>query len=327
MENVMRVLFVSSGNLKDFCISPFVKAQAESLEKIGIKVEFFPIIGGGFWGYIKNLKKLRIYLRRQKFDVIHAHYVLCGWIAVFAMPRVPIVLSLMGADAYGNYYKPNKVSILSRYLTLLTLLIQPFVKGIISKSFKIDSYVYRKKIAKIIPNGVDLEKFHVVENNFCDQLGLNKLKKNILFLGRKEDPNKNFVLLQDACNLLDDKNIEIIAPFLVSQDKVVKYLWSVDVFVLPSFMEGSANVVKEAMACNCPMVVTNAGDSFWVTSDTEGCFHSTHDSLDFKEKILMALDYAERKKRTNGRQKLMEKGLDSETTAYKIAEVYKNAMK
>ena len=119
METVLRVLFVASGNSKSFELSPFIKAQGEKLQEIGVEIEFYPVLGHGIRGYLKNAAALRLFLKHNHFDLIHAHYMLCGWVAVIARPKIPIILSFMGDDAYGTFYKPNKTSILSRYLQVV----------------------------------------------------------------------------------------------------------------------------------------------------------------------------------------------------------------
>jgi teichuronic acid biosynthesis glycosyltransferase TuaC len=327
MVNVMKVLFVASGNSKDFELSPFIKSQGECLRSFGIDVQFFSVLGNGISGYTKSAKRLRLLLKVESFDVIHAHYSLCGWVAVLSRTKIPIVLSIMGDDAYGTYYKPYKVLFLSRYLTVLTYLIQPFVKAIISKSKNIDKYVYRRRIATIIPNGVDLEQFQNHNKEFRSELGLDPKKKYLLFLANAEDKRKNFEMLKLANALLNDDNVEIIVPYPVPHDKIVKYLWSADVFILTSFMEGSPNVLKEALACNCPVVTTDVGDAAWVIGDTEGCFITEFSAKDLSEKIILALDFARGNKRTKGRDRLMELGLDAESVAKKIIAVYNTTIK
>lgn len=258
---------------------------------------------------------------------MHAHYSLSGWVAVLASRKIPVVLSLMGDDAQGTFIGEGKVTFGSRFFVLLTYFVQPFVKAIISKSPGIEKAVYRKRISYIIPNGVQLDKFSVSGSGFRYELGLKKEIKYILFLANPEDINKNYILARNAVGLLKRKDVELINVFNVTTDLVIKYLNSVDVFVSCSFAEGSANVIKEAMACNCPMVVTNAGDAAWVIGDTAGCFISSYDLAVFAEKINLALEYADNHHRTNGRNRICELGLDSESVTEKVVQVYKKVLR
>ncbi len=119
----MKVLFVCSGNSKNFKIVPFIKAQGESLKELDIDVEYFPIIGKGVWGYLKACKRLRDHLKKNDYDIVHAHFTLSGWAAVTASKNTPIVLSLMGTDAQGDYVGENKIKFKSRGYMALTYLI------------------------------------------------------------------------------------------------------------------------------------------------------------------------------------------------------------
>lgn len=155
----MKVLFVCSGNNGSFDMAPFIRKQGESLKKKGVEVDYFPIIGKGIAGYLKAAMRFRGYLKTRRYDLIHAHFTLSGWTVVLGAGRIPVVLSLMGDDAYGVYVGVNRVRFGSRLRTLLTWLIQPFVKAIISKSENIEKYVYLKHKSFIVPNGVDIKWF------------------------------------------------------------------------------------------------------------------------------------------------------------------------
>ena len=113
-------------------------------------------------------------LSNNQYDIIHAHYSLSGWVGVLAGRKIPVVLSLMGDDAQGTFTGKKKIKFSSRFFILLTGLVQPFVKAIISKSSDIEKAVYRKKISYVIPNGVQLDKFIVSEAGFRTGLGLKK---------------------------------------------------------------------------------------------------------------------------------------------------------
>lgn len=323
----MKVLFVCSGNSKSFEIAPFIKSQGDSLEKAGIDVAYFPVDGKGIRGYLKSALALRRYLRKNFFDLIHAHYTLSGWSAVLSFPGLPVVLSLMGTDAYGDYISENRIKFSSRYLIFLTYLIQPFVDSIICKSEHIQSFVWLKKKSHVIPNGILLDRIKAYPHDFKEELGLAPQKKHVLFLGNKSSLRKNYKLFEEALALIEVDDVCLMAPFPVSHDDVVKYLNSVDVLVVPSLMEGSPNVVKEAMACNCPVVATDVGDVAWLFGDEPGHFLTSFDPEDVAKKLQAALDYSETVGKTNGRQRIAELGLDSETVARRIIDVYKAVLK
>ncbi|MEX2566359.1 MAG: glycosyltransferase, partial [Cyclobacteriaceae bacterium] len=101
----LKVLFVSSGNMKKFDIAPFIKIQGDSLASENVNVCYFKIKGKGILGYLKNISELRKFLSKRKFDLIHAHFTLSAWVAVLSFPRLPIVLSIMGTDAFGRLKK------------------------------------------------------------------------------------------------------------------------------------------------------------------------------------------------------------------------------
>lgn len=322
----LKVIFVFSGNSSNFGIAPFIKAQGESLKDFGIDIQYFPLEGRGILGYLKEASRLRKYLKKKPVDIIHAHYTLSGWAAVLSFPRQPVVLSLMGDDANGTYTGPGAISYKSQYLKLLTYAIQPFVASIISKSKNIEVSVFRKKISYLIPNGVQIERFNDVPGGCRDELSLNSGKKYILYLADKKNKNKNYQLVKNALSFINRSDVEILAPFPIRHEQLIKYFNAADVFVLSSFMEGSPNVVKEAMSCNCPIVSTDVGDVKWVLGDTEGCFLASFDPVDFAEKITMALDFASETGRTRGRNRILALGLDSDTIARKIITVYRKVI-
>lgn len=323
----MKILFVCSGNVKGFGVVPFIKEQGDSLEKLGVEVRYFPVKGKGLKGYLKASLKLRSYLRENHFDLIHAHFILSGCTAVLAAGNTPVVLSLMGSDAYGNYVGENKALLSSRYLTLLTLLIQPFVRAIISKARNIERYVYMKRKSFIIPNGIDTSKFKPSATDYCNELALSPVKKKVLFLGSKNNVRKNLRLVQNAISYLDLKDIEIVNPYPVPHDAIPKYLNSVNVLAVSSYMEGSPNVVKEAMSCNCPIVATDVGDVRWVLGETEGCYIASFKPEDYAAKLHQALKFSETLGRTQGQQRIKELELDSENVARRVIEIYRTILK
>lgn len=307
----MKVLFVSSGN-SEFGISPIVKNQGESLKQNGIDLYYFTIKGKGINGYLKNIPILKKYLKNYNYDIIHAHYSLSAIVATLSGAK-PLVVSLMGSDIY-RYGISKKV-------------IKYFNKSKWDKTIvKTDNMKKYLNIndAIVIPNGVDLNKFEFIQReNAINFTGFEKSKKHILFMSNPDRPEKNFNLAQQACDLLNDKNIDLHTIYNIPHDKIPYYYYSADLLLFTSLSEGSPNVIKEAMACNLPIVSTDVGDVKEIIGDTEGCFICSYDPKDVADKIKIALDYG---KRTNGREQIIKLGLDSDSIAKKIIKVYEEVV-
>jgi teichuronic acid biosynthesis glycosyltransferase TuaC len=321
----MKILFVCSGNSKEG-ISPIVKNQGESVKKQGVNVDYFTIKGKGIKAYIKNILLLRRYLKTKRYDIYHAHYSLSALTSILAGCK-PIIVSLMGSDTYGIYDSSGNVRLKSVYLIVITQLVQLFSDRIIVKSHNLASYVRFKKKSDIIPNGVDLDIVKTMHaEHVRKELQLNDSKKIILFMSDKKNDRKNFKLLGESYNIIKNGVTELATPYPVPFHKVPKYLNVADVLVLTSYNEGSPNIIKEAMACNCPIVATNVGDVKSVMGDTEGCYITTFEPEDVADKIKLALEYSDKKGRTKGRERIFDLGLDSETIASKIITVYEKVL-
>ena len=132
---------------------------------------------------------------------------------------------------------------------------------------------------------------------------------------------KNFKLASNAFDILDRKDVELNIVKNVNFSLIPYYMYAADVLILTSTREGSPNVIKEAMACNCPIVSTDVGDVREVIGNTEGCFLTTFNPEDVTEKLKKALAFA---KRTQGREHI--KHLDSNVIAKKIMKVYEKAL-
>jgi glycosyltransferase involved in cell wall biosynthesis len=319
----LKVLFVSSGNLKNFDVAPFIKVQGESLRGLNIEVDYFKVSGKGLRGYLSNVRVLRQYIKENNYDLVHAHFTLSAWVVVLGRPKIPVVLSLMGTDAYGRVETLKQRTPNINSFTILTLLIQPFVRFIISKSPNIEKYVWIKRKSHLLPNGVDFQKFFPTDVDFREELGLDRDKKYVLFLGNTKDPRKNFALLESTKEILRKEGIEIIAPYPIPHETVVKYLNSVDLVVMCSLEEGSPNVVKEAMACNCKGVFTDVGDVKYLVEGTKGYRIAAFETVDIAKKIIDV----SRTNECEGRKRLADLGLELNQVAKELNRIYQLSLK
>ena len=83
-------------------------------------------------------------------------------------------------------------------------------------------------------------------------------------------------------------------------------------------------MVKEAMACGTPIVSVDVGDVKEVIGETAGCYIAERNADDIAEKIKMALAF---RGKTEGRQRIVELGLDNNQIAKRIIDIYKQCLK
>ena len=156
-----------------------------------------------------------------------------------------------------------------------------------------------------------------------EKLGYSKDEKIIMFSSSFDRPEKNYKLAKKALDILEEDIMLIEIGKNYKKNELVLFYNACDVFLLTSISEGSPQTIKEAMACNCPIVATDVGDIKEVISETQGCYITSFDPADVSEKLKMALAFG---KRTNGRKRIIKSGLDSETIAKKVIAVYKEVI-
>lgn len=320
----MKILFVSSGNSSEG-ISPIISNQGESIKSQGIDLDYFTVNGRGFKSYIHHVFILKKHLRNNKYDIIHAHYGLCGLISLLSKNKEKLVVSFMGDDLLGENKQDGSFLFRSRFQTFLNKKISKFFyDASIVKSAEMYKIHGKKELLFIVPNGIDLEKYKPLNKEKCrNQLLWNNNKINILFAANPNRAEKNFIHTENAItNLSNTYNIDLKILKNIPQLQIPIILNASDVVVLSSFHEGSPNIIKEAMACNRPIVSTNVGDIKWLFGDENGHYISNFSCNDFAEKINIAIIYSIEKKNTNGRARIIKLGLDSKKVATKIIDIY-----
>lgn len=310
MENNSVVLFVSSGNVKKFGISPIVINQGESLKKNGIEVIYYGIKGKGLVNYFKNIKALKHFIKERNIDIIHAHYSLSGFVATFASRNKTLIVSLMGSDSKAGFF----------FNVLIKFFYAFFWDKTIVKSLNIKTDLSLNN-AVIIPNGVDFELFKPMAKEVAIQkVAFSSNKKYVVFIADPQRKEKNLSLAEESIAILKQKmDVELFVVFGdngITNSEIPYYLNAADALILTSLHEGSPNVVKEAMACNCPVVSTDVGDVKNVIATTDGCFVTTFDSEDIASKLFKAITHG----RTQGRKNI--EFLDSNVIAKKLLDIY-----
>jgi len=308
----MRILIVCSGNVEDFNLilhHAFIYEQIEAVKQcFNIEYDVFNIRGKGFIGYLGNLNQLKNKIKNFAPDIVHAHFGLSGLLAGLQR-KSPVIITFHGSDVNLSNVLP-----FSRIAALLS-------KYNIFVSTKIYNRVGIHKKNVVIPCGINFDIFYPVElKEAREKLKMEIGKKYILFGASFKRKEKNSALAFSALKKLE-MDCELIELDNRKREEVNLLLNACDVLLLTSISEGSPQVIKEAMACNRPIVATDVGDIKDVMGNTEGCFITSFDPDDVASKIKLALDYG---KGTEGRKKI--KNYDNKIIAEKVYNVYMNVL-
>jgi glycosyltransferase involved in cell wall biosynthesis len=284
----------------------FVQEQVEGLRARGVAVDV--IVVGGLRrksSYVDGARRFLRQIGQQRYDLIHAHYVFSGVVARLQW-RAPLLISFHGAAEMVGW-----VGWLCRCLAPL------------ADAVTVTSLEHRKQLgrgdAHIVPCGVDLDLFvPVPRQEALEQLGLAPDCRRVLFVGIPR-PEKRLDVIREAVDLVRREwaDVELVIASGQPHARIPYFMNACDVLALASDYEGSPVVIKEAMACNLPIVSVDVGDVSQVIGATEGCYICQRDPADMAEKLRWALN---RGQRTNGRVTVRRLGLGA--TLDQILQVY-----
>lgn len=305
----MRILIVASNN-KHKNFAPFITEQANSLIAKGCDVEFFGISGKGIKGYFSNVNKLKNKINEFHPDIIHAHYGLSGLLA--NMQRsVPVVTTYHGSDI--NVRKVLPFSKLSMLLSAYNIFVSKRTLDIAKP----------KRSFTLLPCGVDLNDIPIVtKQDARKKLGIDADCKFVLFAGAFDNHVKNAPLAQEAVALIPGVELKECKGF--TRRQVSLMMSAADAFLMTSFTEGSPQVIKEAMASGCPIVSVDVGDVSEVVDGVDGCYVAkSREPKEIAELLTKAINFPDK---TDGRLRIIERGLENDVVADSLMEIYKTAL-
>lgn len=280
-----------------------------------VKFDFSFIGVSNYLNFFFNLRK-KVYQNHP--SIIHAHYSLAGMVALAAKSKSKVVVSLMGSDIYqkGLVFKIARWYVLKK------------ADHIIVKSDSLLNNLPTSQNISVIPNGVNLENFKPTDKNLAkSQISWDQNKIHILFGAGRGRYEKNYKLAEDALRqITDKKSIEIHILDNINPQEVPVYMNAADIVLLTSRWEGSSNVTKEAMACNTIVVSTDVGDARELFDGLDGYYITSHSPEDISLKIVKAIKFLNKGKKTKGRKRIIERGLDEESIAKRIINIYQSLL-
>lgn len=302
---------------------PFIVQEVNYLRKAGIDIHVFNFRGRkNPINYYKSWLKLRNTFDQSQFDLIHAHF---GQSAVLALPaQIPLVITFHGSDLQGIPDAKGNYTLLGRVLRSVSKFVSKRADSIIVSSGHLKNFLTVKLPIHIIPPGIDLEMFYPMPQREARQALELPLEKRIVLFGA--DPKrevKRFFLAEEAVNIIKDRFDVLLLPLSGIKHNIVPlYMNSCDVLVLTSKHEGSPTVVKEALACDLPVVSVDVGDVRERLSSVPGCVLCADDSPAVIARGLSQVLGSG--KRIQGRQAVAE--LDLRITTQKIIAVYRSVL-
>lgn len=307
----MRILVVASFNKGRF--APFIVEQVEALKKQGCTIEFFGLQGKGLLGYLRNLPLLKKKIKAFCPDVIHAHYGLSGLFANLQR-HVPVVTTYHGSDINDKKVLP---------FSKMAMRLSAWNVFVSRKTLEIAK---PKKKYILLPCGIDLSDLQLTDRTESRRkMGLQDDRKYILFAGAFDIPVKNAPLAKDTVACLQENQAELLELKGYSREEVTLLMCAADAFLMTSQTEGSPQVVKEAMACGCPIVSVDVGDVKERVAGLEGCFVSdSRNPNDLANLLGKAFAFG---RKTDGRKKIVADSLDNRLVAKQLFEIYERVLR
>ena len=302
----------------------FIKSQADSLSEAGLQVEIVhPGPGPVPLRYLRAALEVFRKTRGGGFDIVHGHY--GTWcLATLAQRRAPVVASLLGTDLLGIAANGGRYSAKAALYERISRWLCLNVDAVIVKSEQMKAAASGANVF-VIPNGVDFDTFRPLPRHASRvELGWDPTANYILFANDPARTVKNYPLAQAAVECLRGNGVsaQLVIANGLPQARLVHYLNASNALILSSNSEGSPNGVKEAMACNVPVVSTDVGDVAQVIGRTEGCSVWPHDP----ESLATGLDRALRRTApTRGRHDIRH--LDRRVIAAQVISVYQSVLR
>jgi teichuronic acid biosynthesis glycosyltransferase TuaC len=245
----------------------WVRDQVDEVRKRGIDVDLFSFPPGR-GEYVPATRRLRSLLRRQRFDLVHAHYGLAGWVARLAGAR-PLIVTFHGTDV-----RHHLVGHLSRRLAWRVDL----VAGVSRALFEPEEGrpgLPAVPGSAVLPCGPDLERFAPMPRAEARRaLGLEPEGRFLFFPanpGRPEKRHDRAAALAAACGA------ELLTGGSIEPERMPHWINAANAVLVTSEYEGFGMATIEALACEVPVLSTPVGIAPYALGGIAGCLSARFD--------------------------------------------------
>jgi glycosyltransferase involved in cell wall biosynthesis len=302
----------------------FIKRQVDFLRAAGVRVDVFFFHGArNLLKYGAAWARLRPRLLTGRYDLVHAQF---GQSGLLALPkRLPLVVTFRGSDLLGIVGDVDgRYTRTGRLLQRASRFVARRANAVIVVSAHMRNALDTGAPVHVVPSGLDLEMFRPEPKEEArKRVGFAPDERIVLFVGRRHQARKRFTLANRAVNLLKERMpVRLVVAWGVPHREIPRYMNAADVLVVTSMQEGSPNVVKEALACDLPVVSVAVGDVVERLQDIAGCEVCADDR---PETIAAALERVLlRGGRIDGRSAARQ--LDERLLTRRVIEIYRSIL-
>jgi len=318
----MRVLMITSEWPSDKYpyAGKFVEVQVSLLKKSGIDVEVFPFRGNkNPFNYVWYFLKLLIIVYKNKFDLVHCQFGQSGIFGILTL--LPMVVTFRGSDLNGYFDANGKEKYSSKLLKFISKFVAKRADATITVSKELGEKLPKGITFKVLPSGIDFSLFVPKDKAKCRRILNIPLGTKVVFF--PSDPSKlvkRFKLAKKAFDIFKQSFPDsiLITAGDIPFDKMVYYYNVADVLLFTSLYEGSPNAIKEAMACNTPIVSVDVGDVKERIKGVKGCILVNDDAAQLATALIKIVSSANQS--INLRNEILN--LDNKARTKKLIQIY-----
>ncbi len=268
----------------------FVRDQGAALQETpGVDVEVFACPPRG---YARAARDLRRRYRRERFDVVHAHFGLTAWPAL-AVRHATRVVTLHGTDLRHPRSRRITSAVLPRYD--LVAAVSPELAR------EVPGAGTRRRVA-VLPCGVDLDRFVAIDRAAArERLGLDPAGRYVLF---PADPARPAKRPNRARELADAAGAQLLALGRVHPFEVPYWVNAANAVLVPSDHEGFGLAALEALACDVPVLATPVGNHPTALDGIDGALCAPYDKDAWSAALQPHVDAADPRVEGRGRAEL-----------------------
>jgi glycosyltransferase involved in cell wall biosynthesis len=240
----------------------FAKSQSAAIAKSGAVVrEHYLLARIHPIKVLEEAKTLRAVIREFQPDVIHAHYGTMTAFLCAVTSSLPLVVHFRGSDLNPCPSISKAQSVGGRFLSQIAVL---RASEIICVSEELKRRLWwRRGRVTLLTSGVDSTIFYPrPKAEARAELGWPQDERIVLFNGRNPEIkrlDRAEAAIEAARGMDRPIRFEVLHG-QTSPQQIATMMCASDCLLFTSDFEGSPNIIKEALACNLPIVSVDVGD-------------------------------------------------------------------